>query len=161
MEKSNAILSLNLNGFKFEPEAYKIPALHETWIWEGDESVLPYKWVHMIQICGLYEKKGEKFELDKVKKKLKDEYYSTSSFDKANFIFITSRSQVMACAYLDKETKTIEYFLINPKGFGRGEENGLFSLLYKRCLELKIKDVGIKLDNSNVDERYFRGLGFR
>ena len=39
----NNLLKLDLTKYIFDPSKYKTPTLHETWKWEGDETVLPYK----------------------------------------------------------------------------------------------------------------------
>ena len=49
----------------------------------------------------------------------------------------------MACSYFNSKTNTIDYFLLNPKGFNKGLENGLFSLVYKRVIGLNIKKKSI------------------
>ena len=161
MNKNNNLLFLDLSKFNFSSETFKIPHLHETWTWEGDESVLPYKWAEIISKSEILQKQGKEFDLENVKKYLKDNYYGLETFDKLSFFFITYRSQVMACSYFNIKTNTIDYFLINPKGFNKGLENGLFSLIYKRVIGLNIKKIFINLDNSNVPKEYFFNLGFK
>ena len=161
MDKGKNIMSMNLKDFEFSSDIYKIPYLHETWTWEGDESVLPYKWAEIIRRSEIIEKNGEEFDLDKVKKYLKENYYGLDDFDKLSFFFITYRSQVMACSYFNTKTNTIDYFLINPKGFDKGLENGLFSLLYKRITALNIEKISINLNNTNISEDYFQKIGFK
>ena len=161
MDKMKNRMILDLNKFSFSKDIYKIPHLHETWTWEGDESVLPYKWVEIIRKAEIYEKRGEKFDIDNVKKYLKDNYYGLKDFDKLSFFFITYRSHVMACAYFNIKTNTIDYFLIDPKGFDKGLENGLFSLLYKRIIALKVDKVFINMNNTNISEEYFNSIGFK
>ena len=161
MEKINNKLFLDLSKFDYSPETFKIPHLHETWTWEGDESVLPYKWAEIISQSEIIQRQGKEFDLESVKKNLKENYYGLDSFDKLSFFFITYRSKVMACTYFNIKTNTIDYFLINPKGFNKGLENGLFSLLYKRIIGLNIKKIFINLDNTNVSEEYFLNLGFK
>ena len=160
METNNKLI-LDLSKFDFSLETFKIPHLHETWTWEGDESVLPYKWAEIISQSEIPQKKGKEFDLESVKKYLKDNYYGLDTFDKLSFFFITYRSQVMACSYLNTKTNTIDYFLINPKEFNKGLENGLFSLLYKRIIALKIDKVFINMDNTNISKEYFLKLGFK
>ena len=152
---------MSIKFILFSNEIYKIPYLHETWTWEGDESVLPYKWAEIIRRSGILEKKGQEFDLDDVKKFLKENYYGLNDFDKLSFFFITYRSQVMACSYFNIKTNTIDYFLINPKGYDKGLENGLFSLLYKRITGLNRDKIYINLDNTNVGEEYFEKIGFK
>ena len=161
MDISKNMMSLDLNNFNYSKDEFKIPYLHETWTWEGDESVLPYKWAEMIRISGILGKKGEEFNLDNVKKYLKTNYYGLNDFDKLSFFFITYRSKVMACAYFNIKTNTIDYFLINPKGFDKGLENGLFSLLYKRITALKNEKIFINMNNTNISEEYFDKLGIK
>ena len=67
----------------------------------------------------------------------------------------------MACAYFNIKTNTIDYFLIDPKGFDKGLENGLFSLLYKRIIALKVDKVFINMNNTNISEEYFNSIGFK
>ena len=160
MENKNNLLFLDINNFKFSNEIYKIPYLHETWTWEGDESVLPYKWAEIIRRSGILEKKGQEFDLDNVKKYLKENFYGLNNFDKLSFFFITYRSQVMACSYFNSNSNIIDYFLIDPKGFNKGLENGLFSLIYKRIMGLKREKIYINMDNTNIPEEYFQQLGF-
>lgn len=38
--ENNTLVVLELSKYN---EEYKTPYLYETWTWEGDESVLPYK----------------------------------------------------------------------------------------------------------------------
>ena len=161
MEENKIKLCLNINDVQYSNEVFKIPYLHETWTWEGDESVLPYKWADIIRRAEIMEKQNQEFNLDEVKKYLKTNYYGSPDFDKLSFFFITYRSQVMACSYFNTKTNTIDYFLINPKGFDKGLENGLFSLLYKRITGLNIDKVFIDLKNTNVPIQYFEQLGFK
>ena len=67
----------------------------------------------------------------------------------------------MACSYFNSKTNTIDYFLLNPKGFNKGLENGLFSLVYKRVIGLNIKKIFINMNNTNISEDYFLNLGFK
>ena len=161
MENNKNLLFLDISTLNYSPDTFKIPHLHETWTWEGDESVLPYKWAEIISKSEILQKKGKDFDLDSVKKYLKDNYYGLDTFDKLSFFFITYRSKVMACSYFNTKTNTIDYFLINPKEFNKGLENGLFSLLYKRIIALNIKKVFINMDNTNVSNDYFIQLGFK
>ena len=56
MNKNN-IMVLNLEKFIFNENYFKIPFLFETWNWEGDESVLPFKWIDLIKYSELLQKK--------------------------------------------------------------------------------------------------------
>jgi hypothetical protein len=156
----NNLLTLDLTKFTFDQTKYKTPTLHETWKWEGDETVLPYKWVNLIKMSNLYENKGETFNFEIVKKYLRDNYYGSNNFDKLSFFFITYRSEVTGCAYLDKNSGKIDYFLVNKKHFGKGIENGLFSLIYKRTKEIGLNTIYINMDLTNISEEFFTDIGF-
>ena len=154
------LMILNLEKFNFDDNKFKIPFLYETWTWEGDESVLPFKWIDLIKNSELLEKKNEQFDFDKINNYLKDNYYGLNTFDKLSFFFITNRSEVTGCAYLNKLNCTIDYFLVNKKFFGNGVENGLFNLIYNRARELKLNSISINLDLTNINENFFKDIGF-
>ena len=160
MEKINNKLCLDISKFEYSPELFKIPHLHETWTWEGDESVLPYKWAEIISKSEILQKQGKEFDLESVKKYLKENYYGLDTFDKLSFFFITYRSKVMACSYFNTKTNTIDFFLINPKELNKGLENGLFSLIYKRAKEIELQTIYINMDLTNVNEKFFYEIGF-
>ena len=151
---------LNLEKFNFDDNKFKIPFLYETWTWEGDESVLPFKWIDLIKNSDLLEKKNEQYDFDKINNYLKDNYYGLNTFDKLSFFFITNRSEVTGCAYLNKLNCTIDYFLVNKKFFGNGVENGLFNLIYNRAIELKLNSISINLELTNINENFFNEIGF-
>lgn len=154
------LMKLNLEKFNFNENKYKIPFLYETWTWEGDESVLPFKWIDLIKNSDLLEKKNEQYDFDKINNYLKDNYYGLNTFDKLSFFFITNRSEVTGCAYLNKLNCTIDYFLVNKKFFGNGVENGLFNLIYNRAIELKLNSISINLELTNINEKFFNEIGF-
>ena len=154
------LMKLNLEKFNFNENKYKIPFLYETWTWEGDESVLPFKWIDLIKNSDLLEKKNEQYDFDKINIYLKDNYYGLNTFDKLSFFFITNRSEVTGCAYLNKLNCTIDYFLVNKKFFGNGVENGLFNLIYNRAIELKLNSISINLELTNINENFFNEIGF-
>ena len=154
------IMILNLEKFNFDENKFKIPFLFETWNWEGDESILPFKWIDLIKYSELLEKKNENFDFDTINIYLKDNYYGLNSFDKLSFFFITNRSDVTGCAYLNKNDGLIDYFLVNKKFFGNRVEYGLFKLLYNRAIELKLNSISINLDLTNFKEDFFYDIGF-
>ena len=157
----NNLLKLDLTKYIFDPSKYKTPTLHETWKWEGDETVLPYKWVNLIKMSNLFENKNQTFHFETVKSYLKENYYGTNNFDKSSFFFITYRSEVTGCAYLDKNSGKIDYFLVNKKHFGKEIENGLFSLIYKRAKEIELQTIYINMDLTNINEEFFYEIGFK
>ena len=68
---SKQFLYLDLESFAFDNNKYKTPFLYETWTWEGDESVLPYKWVNLIKNSNLFSLKDET-EFNQMKNYLKE-----------------------------------------------------------------------------------------
>lgn len=148
---------LKLSLIKFNKDKYKTPFLYETWIWEGDESVLPYKWVDLIKNSKVIQVNSDT-DFQKVKDYLKQNYHGKDSFDKQSFFFITSRSEVAGCAYLNKDNSTIEYYIINPKHINKGVEEGLFALIYQRALMLKIESIRIDLTKTNIQKSFFESL---
>lgn len=153
-------LHLDLESFAFDNNKYKTPFLYETWTWEGDESVLPYKWVNLIKNTNLFSLKNET-EFNQMKNYLKEKYYATNHFDKNSFFFITYRSEVAACAYLNAQNDySIDFFLVNNKHSDKYVEDGLFALVYNRANSLKVKKIKINLELTNISSDYFKSIGF-
>lgn len=154
------ILYLDLRNFPLDEEVYKIPFLYETWTWEGDESVLPYKFTSLVRSSRLYGGQlDSESEFESFKKMLKEEYFGLKTFDKLSFFFITHRSDVTGCAYINNGI--IDYFLVAEKHLKKGVENGLFSLVYNRAVKLGLTRLGIRLDLTNINEEFFRQIGFK
>lgn len=161
LNKMNSrILSLDLTKFNLDQDKFKIPFLHETWTWEGDESILPYKWVNIIKQSQIIQMADEG-SFNQVKEQLKLNYYGKPNFDKKSFFFITYRSEVAASAYLNvNNNNTIEYFAINPKYLGKGVNNGLFYLIYNRAKDLNITELKVDTKLTNEKTEFFLGIGF-
>lgn len=158
---NSQILSLDLSTFIFDKSKYKIPVLNETWTWEGDESILPYKWTNILKQSQIEDIKDE-LSFNIIKEKLKKKYYGNSNFDKKSFFFITYRSQVVGSAYLNiYNNNTIEYFAVNPKFLNKGVDNGLFYLIYNRANYLNIEHLYINLKLTNIDISFFKDIGFK
>lgn len=148
---------LQLSSIEFTREKYKTPFLYETWVWEGDESVLPYKWVDLIKNSKVIPVNSEA-DFQNVKEYLRQNYYGNNNFDKQSFFFITSRSEVAGCAYLNKENSTVEYYIINPKYVNKGVEEGLFALIYQRALVLNKDTIKFDLTKTNIQQSFFESL---
>ncbi len=133
--------SLNITK---EIEECKNPPLIEIWNWEGDVSILPFKWLDLIRNTGISVDKN-------IKEDLKINYYDNSDFDQKSFFFITSRSDTLGCAYLENDT--IIYLLVNKRHVGKGVENSLVKLCAKRLKEKNENATSIFIDKSttNVD----------
>lgn len=150
MEKTNFLL---LNIIDFDTE-YKTPYLHETWNWEGDESVLPYKWFDLMK----------KANISYDQEKIKTNYYTNDKFDRSSFFFITHRSNVCGCIYLNSanDKYLIEYAIINNKYLGKGIEEALFSLALNRSKEINLYDkVYLDLSTCNINKEIIYKLKFK
>jgi hypothetical protein len=108
---------------------------------------------------------------DDVKLYLKENYYGSESFDKQSFFFITHRSEVAGCAYLNKilgennaiEWK-IEFLLVNKRHLNKGVEQALITHCIKRAKEVSndsAKTLGLDLRTSNVDEKIIDFMLFK
>ena len=160
----------NSNSIKF-----KIPRLYETWNWEGDLSILPNKWLDLIKNSDL----SLKNEINKTKEYIKSEYYNNEKFDKKSFYFLTHRSEVAGCFYLNKfnfENDSniiycIEFLLLNiKKHANKGVEEGLIGLAIKRAIELicnnkekfsEINSIYLDLSTSNININKLEEIGFK
>lgn len=159
MEKSLLVIDLK----EFYILDNKVPSRYETWNWEGDESILPYKWIELIQKA--------KIELnsDNIKQYLKENYYDNDKFNKQLFFFITHRSEVAGCVYYNLLNNTIEYFLINLKHLNKGVEEALISLINRKIQEnddfkkelTNLNYINLDLKTTNVDLNILNKLGFK
>ena len=111
MEKTLEFYELELEN---KSKLSKTPFLYEVWNWQGDESILPYK-VYYISLTKWMDL-IKKANLDYDSNYIKQNYYSSDNFDKDSFLFITHRSEVAGCCYLNlNNANTIEFLLLNPK----------------------------------------------
>lgn len=159
------LIDIETYSSKYE-EIYKVPYLYETWNWEGDESCLPYKWIELIKQSDLIKK----YSIEEISLFIKDNYYKNPNFDKKSFFFITNRSDVAGCVYLNMKNINsvedegrnltnffIEYLLTNKKKHGnKGIEEALLNLAIKRAKFLSIqngynlKNITLNLSTSNM-----------
>lgn len=168
MEKQ--LLELSLENYTIDKNKFKIPFLYETWTWEGDESVLPYKWTNLIKTSNLSISIDSSNQLNlhkeadfnNMKGYLKEHYYGKTNFDKQSFFFITYRSDVAACAYIDvNHDNTIDYFLVNQKHIGKNVEEGLMYLIFNRAKNLKINKIKVNTTLTNIPSSFFKEIGFK
>jgi hypothetical protein len=142
---------------------YKTPRLYETWTWEGDLSVLPNKWLELIKYSNL----TSEYETNKIKEFLKENYYNNDTFDKKSFFFLTHRSEVAGCMYLNKKENEyiIEFLLVNTKKhLNKGVEEGLIGHAIKRALELSegnLISISLDLSTSNIEQSKLEEIGFK
>ena len=112
-----------------EPE---VPMLHEIWNWEGDKSVLPSKWVYIIQ-----KARG----VAPTKEELLHDYIDVPDFDPSGFFFLTKRSKAVGCAIVvnAKGKYTIHYLCTLSKERKvcneAGDRNSASGFMHSLCKE--------------------------
>lgn len=158
---SNPYLILKINLENNNTPEYRTPLYYESWLWEGDKSVLPYKWTELINdskisIPGIKEYSN----LDEY---LKKNYYKNPDFDERSFLFITHRSHTAGCAYLDKNN-VIKFLLVGKNHKNKQVEHSLISRAIKRAIERSNgdKEIELKVDLSltNVEKAVLEIFGF-
>jgi hypothetical protein len=163
-------LKINLENYRI-PE-FRNPQYYESWIWEGDKSILPYKWIDLIKDSKIKIKDlDSNSNLDKF---LKKNYYKNSDFDEKSFFFITYRSQTAGCAYLDKNN-ILKFLIVSKNHLNKNIEHSLLTRALKRSLEKfdemenggKNKNISnrqfeifVDLDTTNIEESFFGEFGF-
>jgi hypothetical protein len=152
-ENSNSeYIQIWLDINKFNPDEWKTPFLFETWNWEGDKTILPYKLLQLAKLSKIaYQFSSE----EKFKEYLRINYYMHPDFDKKSFYFITHRSDTVGCVYLNysKEEKSyiIDFLIVNDKKYkNKGIEEALINLAIKRAIELEKKDKNSN-DSDNLN----------
>ena len=159
-------LKLNINPQSYTIPENRVPLYYETWIWEGDTSILPYKWVELIKDSKIKIK-----ELDSdsnLENFLKKNYYKNSEFDEKSFFFVTHRSQTAGCAYLDKNNR-LKFLLVSKNHQNKKIEHSLITRVIKRAIEKfeeneenskKNIEIFVDLDTCSVEEKIFEEFGF-
>ncbi len=174
---SNLYIDISLKNNSSVIDKLKTPRLYETWTWEGDQTVLPSKWVDLIKQSGL--------NICADKSYLKEKYYGSENFDKKLFFFITHRSETAGCVYCTKYSENVdksdsnlykyqfklEYLIVNNKHITKGVENGLIGLCVKKIIEDLSNDSGsdseefirfyIDKSTSNIEKSKLIELGFK
>lgn len=156
---STVSLKIDLDN-KLIPE-YRTPLYYESWVWEGDKSVLPYKWTELINdskinIPGINQ-------YSNIDEFLKKNYYKNPDFDEKSFLFTTHRSQTAGCAYLDKDN-TIKFLIVGKNHKNKQVEHSLISRSIRRAIEInngrKEFEIKIDLKLTNVEKDVFEIFGF-
>ena len=158
---SNTYLSIKINLENNNIPEYRTPLYYESWNWEGDKSVLPYKWIELINDSKI-RIPGIKDYLS-VDEFLKKNYYKNPEFDERSFIFITHRSQTAGCAYLDKNF-ILKFLIVGKNHKNKQVEHSLISRAIKRAIEKADgeREIEIKVDLAltNVEKDLFEIFGF-
>jgi hypothetical protein len=163
-KKTDDYFTLQLNQdeiLKF-PE-YRTPLYYESWIWEGDKSVLPYKWMDLINDSKISINNLNNYSnLDDY---LKKNFYKNSDFDEKSFFFITHRSHTAGCAYLDKNN-IIKFLIVGNNHKNKQVEHSLITRAIKRACEKNDNnqntfEVKIDLTLTNINKGVFEKFGFK
>ena len=130
VESANETSGYELSPFESVPEL-KVPSLCEIWNWQGDTSVLPYKFESVLNSCSKLEENYEHT-------KLKEKYIQDSRFDRDGFFFLTYRSQAIGLTLAmpqadDPTTYSIPFLCAVPNHRGKGVEAALLSLILTFC----------------------------
>ena len=132
MESSKAGVIKDFSKSK-EPE---IPFMHEVWNWEGDKSVLPSKWVAIIQ-----HSRGS----SPTAKQLLEKYINTPKFDPNSFFFITKRSKAIGCAIVtDASGKYCIEYLGTASKERESIEGALLDLCAQYAKKASIKELHLE-----------------
>ena len=125
-----ALPALVLNSLETIPEM-KTPSLCEIWNWQGDTSVLPYKFESVLNAVStddqLYTHSG-----------LKQEYILNERFDPDGFFFLTYRSNAigLTLAYRcvdDPNAFEVPFLVCVPSHRNKGVEKALLALILQYC----------------------------
>lgn len=154
IDKSNDESTPILDLTNFKLDEWKTPYLFETWNWEGDETILPFKWLQLAKFSPF----ALNYSDEKLKEFLGSKYYNDKNFDKKSFFFITHRSDTAGCVYVNHfkgdNTFHIDFLILNDKKYRhKGIEQALVNLAIKRAVQLNNeKDTKIYINRatSNV-----------
>ena len=124
--QSNLPPDLVLNSLEALPEM-QTPPLCEIWNWQGDTSVLPYKFESVLNAAST----DPEFYSHSA---LKQEYVQSARFDPDGFFFLTTRSNAigLTLAYraVDEETTfEIPFLVAVPSHRNKGVEKALLALI--------------------------------
>mmetsp|Transcript_33783 Transcript_33783/g.41766 ORF Transcript_33783/g.41766 Transcript_33783/m.41766 type:complete len:133 (-) Transcript_33783:278-676(-) len=106
------------------------PSLCEIWNWQGDTSVLPYKFESVLNSASteaIYEHAA-----------LKQQYVKSERFDPEGFFFLTYRSNAigLTLAYRctdDPSCFELPYLVCVPNHRNKGVESALLALILQYC----------------------------
>ena len=130
----------------------EVPYLCEIWNWQGDTSVLPFKFESVLNAASI---EPEAYSHTK----LKQTYVSDERFDPMGFFFLTSRSQAIGLTFAfksetDEDTFEIPYLVCVPKHKEKGVEQALLSLILTYIKQKGGKRVVLKAPAQNLIAAY-------
>ena len=145
---------LVLNSLEVIPEMVT-PSLCEIWNWQGDTSVLPYKFESVLNACSTDPEMYSHADL-------KQEYVKCPRFDPLGFFFITYRSNAigLTLAYkcADESTYEIPFLLAVPSHRNKGVEKALLALILEYCQKKGASRVLLKGAPTNLRASYDDGV---
>ena len=155
MAEANNAPDLVLSSLDTIPEM-QTPPLCEIWNWQGDTSVLPYKFESVLNDSST---KNEMYNHET----LKAEYIKSARFDPDGFFFLTYRSNAigLTLAYRavdDQSTFEIPYLVAVPSHRNKGVEKALLALILEYCKKKGGSRVVLKGAPSNLQASYEDGV---
>ena len=133
-----------------------VPSLCEIWNWQGDTSVLPYKFESVLNSASM--------EIESYNhNKLKQTYIQDERFDPMGFFFLTSRSSAIGLTFAlvskdDPSHYEIPYLVADPKHKNKGVESALLALILRYCKEKGAKSVTLQSPPQNLIAAYQDGV---
>ncbi len=123
--------SLDTIQIPHTPVQFKTPDLCEIWTWQGDTSILPFKFESVLNAAAM-PKDHVGFGCQKFNHvDLKKQFIDRNDFDPNGFFFITYRSTAIGLALTLKDDQgwTIPFLTAIPSHYGKGVENCLLNLV--------------------------------
>ena len=128
------------------------PYLCEIWNWQGDTSVLPFKFESILNSAS---EEPEKYSHSALKK----EHIDQAAFDPEGFFFLTSRSNAIGLTYAipmpdDATTYRVPYLVSTPCHKKEGVEQCLLALVLKYCQSKGAKRVTVDAPPADLLKTY-------
>lgn len=163
-ERSKATDSVSMTLTMNErPPKWKLPPYHEIWNYEGDESVIPRKWFHVL--CEAF---GETFLMEKgvSKETLEERYVRSRQFRKDGFFLITHRSTTVATGFAfvdesDPKLGMVHWVGVAPKSRRQGIARSVVLMILRHLYDRGIRVVQLKTETCREGAiALYRNLGF-
>eukprot|EP00940_MAST-03C_sp_MAST-3C-sp2_P000104 g104.t1 len=145
------------------PPKWTLPPYHEIWNYEGDESVIPRKWFHVL--CQAF---GETFLAEKgvSKETLEERYVRSKGFRKDGFFLITHRSTTVATGFAfvddsDPKIGILHWLGVVPGSRRQGIARSIVLMILRHFFDRGIRVVRLKTEAYRKGAiAVYRKLGF-
>ena len=155
VDATSNLPDLVLHSLETLPEMVT-PPLCEIWNWQGDTSVLPYKFESVLNSSSTDPEKYDP-------QQLKQEYVQSARFDPDGFFFLTYRSNAIGLTLAfpsqdDPTTFEVPFLVAVPSHRNKGVEKALLALILEYCKNKGGKKVVIKSPTPNLAASYQDGV---